>query len=127
MTSQTPPGAPSPPLGGERVGVRWGRFRQRGAHLTLPAADAAGPLPLPTVTAGGEGRPRGGFLGARARPRRPAGGSGRARLQTFFRNNGYIRPDTVREPGEFAVRGGIVALSPGGAAEPLRLDFFGDG
>src|SRR5215469_15260551 len=48
------------------------------------------------------------------------------RLQSFFRNNGYIRTDTVREPGEFAIRGGIVDLYPAGAAEPLRLDFFGD-
>ncbi len=48
------------------------------------------------------------------------------RLQNFFRNNGYIRTDTVREPGEFAVRGGIVDLYPAGAAQPIRLDFFGD-
>ena len=48
------------------------------------------------------------------------------RLQSFFRNNGYIRTDTVREPGEFAVRGGIVDLYPAGAAQPIRLDFFGD-
>jgi len=48
------------------------------------------------------------------------------RLQSFFRNNGYIRTDTVREAGEFAVRGGIVDLFPAGAALPIRLDFFGD-
>jgi transcription-repair coupling factor (superfamily II helicase) len=48
------------------------------------------------------------------------------RLQSFFRNNGYFRTDTVREPGEFAVRGGIVDLYPAGAAMPIRLDFFGD-
>jgi len=48
------------------------------------------------------------------------------RLQSFFRNNGYFRTDTVREPGEFAVRGGIVDLYPSGAAQPIRLDFFGD-
>ena len=48
------------------------------------------------------------------------------RLQSFFRNNGYVRTDTVREPGEFAVRGGIVDLWPAGAAQPVRLDFFGD-
>src|SRR5712692_8642028 len=48
------------------------------------------------------------------------------RLQSFFRNNGYFRTDTVREPGEFAVRGGIVDLYPAGAAQPMRLDFFGD-
>ena len=48
------------------------------------------------------------------------------RLQSFFRNNGYFRTDTVREPGEYAVRGGIVDLYPAGAAQPIRLDFFGD-
>ena len=48
------------------------------------------------------------------------------RLQSFFRNNGYFRTDTVREPGEYAVRGGIVDLYPSGAAQPIRLDFFGD-
>src|SRR5215469_4337860 len=48
------------------------------------------------------------------------------RLQSFFRNNGYIRTDTVREAGEFAVRGGIVDLFPAGAALPIRLDFFGE-
>src|SRR6266436_6144927 len=57
---------------------------------------------------------------------RPGGRIGLDRLQSFFRNNGYIRTDTVREPGEFAVRGGIVDLYPAGAGEPLRLDFFGD-
>src|SRR5579864_8320591 len=48
------------------------------------------------------------------------------RLQGFFRNNGYFRTDTVREPGEYAVRGGIVDLYPAGAGQPIRLDFFGD-
>src|SRR3954452_3388063 len=48
------------------------------------------------------------------------------RLQGFFRNNGYFRTDTVREPGEYAVHGGIVDLWPSGAATPIRLDFFGD-
>ena len=57
---------------------------------------------------------------------RPGGRIGLDRLQSFFQNNGYIRTDTVREPGEFAVRGGIVDLYPAGAVEPLRMDFFGD-
>jgi len=48
------------------------------------------------------------------------------RLQSFFLNNGYFRTETVREPGEFAIRGGIVDLYPSGAAQPIRLDFFGD-
>jgi transcription-repair coupling factor (superfamily II helicase) len=48
------------------------------------------------------------------------------RLISFLGNNGYSRADTVREPGEYAVRGGIVDLYPSGARSPLRLDFFGD-
>ncbi|GAB4137716.1 MAG: transcription-repair coupling factor [Sphingomonadales bacterium] len=44
----------------------------------------------------------------------------------FLRENGYIRSDTVTEPGEFAVRGGLVDLFPPGADNPVRVDFFGD-
>ncbi|MDA8230331.1 MAG: transcription-repair coupling factor [Magnetospirillum sp.] len=44
----------------------------------------------------------------------------------FLDGNGYIRADTVMEPGEYAVRGGILDLFPPGTPEPLRLDFFGD-
>jgi transcription-repair coupling factor (superfamily II helicase) len=40
--------------------------------------------------------------------------------------NGFMRASTVREPGDYAVRGGIVDLFPPGMAEPVRLDFFGD-
>ncbi len=57
---------------------------------------------------------------------RPGGRIGLDRLQGFFRNNGYLRTDTVREPGEFAIRGGIVDLYPAGAPQPLRFDFFGE-
>ena len=48
------------------------------------------------------------------------------RLIGFLERNGYGRTDTVRERGEYAVRGGILDLFPSGAAAPLRLDFFGD-
>ncbi len=40
--------------------------------------------------------------------------------------NGYARASTVREPGDYAVRGGILDLFAPGMAEPVRLDFFGD-
>ena len=41
-------------------------------------------------------------------------------------NNGFERVPTVRDVGEYAVRGGILDLFAPGADEPLRLDFFGD-
>ena len=40
--------------------------------------------------------------------------------------NGFLRTPTVREAGEYAVRGGIVDLYAPGAEAPVRLDFFGD-
>ncbi|MCC6776163.1 MAG: transcription-repair coupling factor, partial [Hyphomicrobiales bacterium] len=40
--------------------------------------------------------------------------------------NGFVRASTVREPGDYAVRGGIIDLYAPGMAEPVRLDFFGD-
>jgi transcription-repair coupling factor (superfamily II helicase) len=40
--------------------------------------------------------------------------------------NGFLRASTVREPGDYAVRGGIVDLFAPGMHEPVRLDFFGD-
>ena len=45
-----------------------------------------------------------------------------ARLET----TGFDRVGTVRDVGEFAVRGGILDLFAPGSSEPLRLDFFGD-
>ena len=47
-------------------------------------------------------------------------------LTAFLQRNGYGRSDTVREPGEYALRGGIVDIFPPGTAQPLRLDLFGD-
>src|SRR3569832_114037 len=39
--------------------------------------------------------------------------------------NGYLRVPTVRETGEYAVRGGIIDLYPASLETPLRFDFFG--
>jgi len=47
-------------------------------------------------------------------------------LQNYLAAQGYHRADTVREAGEFAVRGGIVDLFPSGSEQPVRVDFFGD-
>jgi transcription-repair coupling factor (superfamily II helicase) len=47
-------------------------------------------------------------------------------LAGFLEASGYGRAATVMEPGEYAVRGGIVDLYPAGEPEPVRLDLFGD-
>ncbi len=46
-------------------------------------------------------------------------------LVAWLETNGFMRSDTVRDTGEYAVRGGIVDLYPPGLAQPVRLDFFG--
>ena len=58
-------------------------------------------------------------------------------LQAWLVNAGYNRIEVIEEPGDFAVRGGIVDIFPVGQAgglqgneissgTPVRLDFFGD-
>ena len=47
-------------------------------------------------------------------------------LSEWLEINGFLRSSTVRDYGEYAIRGGIVDLFPAGHAEPIRLDFFGD-
>ena len=39
---------------------------------------------------------------------------------------GYGRSEAVTEPGQIAVRGGIIDIFPAGAARPVRVDLFGD-
>ncbi|MEM9739401.1 MAG: transcription-repair coupling factor [Pseudomonadota bacterium] len=47
-------------------------------------------------------------------------------LTEYLSVNGYVRVSTVRERGEYAVRGGIIDIFAPTSPEPLRLDFFGD-
>jgi transcription-repair coupling factor (superfamily II helicase) len=50
----------------------------------------------------------------------------RAHLLGCLARNGYRRSGTAVEPGEYAVRGGIIDIFPSGSERPLRLDLFGD-
>ena len=49
-----------------------------------------------------------------------------ARLKRFLANMGFTPVSTVSEPGDYALRGGIVDIFPPGRGGPVRLDFFGD-
>jgi transcription-repair coupling factor (superfamily II helicase) len=49
-----------------------------------------------------------------------------ARLKTFLTRMGFSPASTVAEPGDYALRGGIVDIWPPGSRTPIRLDFFGD-
>ncbi|MCY4306591.1 MAG: transcription-repair coupling factor [Aestuariivita sp.] len=47
-------------------------------------------------------------------------------LREFLAKAGFSKASTVMEPGDFAIRGGIIDLYPSGGNGAIRLDFFGD-
>jgi transcription-repair coupling factor (superfamily II helicase) len=52
--------------------------------------------------------------------------STRRTLRAFLVRMGFVQTPTVTEPGDYAVRGGIIDVWPPGEATPVRLDLFGD-
>jgi len=49
-----------------------------------------------------------------------------AALRNFLVRMGFTQAPTVMEPGDYAIRGGIIDIFPPGHASPVRLDLFGD-
>ncbi|MCZ0810915.1 transcription-repair coupling factor [Roseovarius sp. EGI FJ00037] len=49
-----------------------------------------------------------------------------AALKAFLVRMGFSQAPTVMEPGDYAVRGGIIDIYPPGEGGPVRLDLFGD-
>ena len=47
-------------------------------------------------------------------------------LKAFLVRMGFTQAPTVMEPGDYAVRGGIIDVYPPGELGPVRLDLFGD-
>lgn len=47
-------------------------------------------------------------------------------LRDFLVRMGFVQAPTVMEPGDYAVRGGIIDIYPPGEGGPVRLDLFGD-
>jgi transcription-repair coupling factor (superfamily II helicase) len=47
-------------------------------------------------------------------------------LALWLETNGFSRASSVRDIGDYAMRGGILDLYAPGAPAPVRLDFFGD-
>ncbi len=113
----------------DRVSPHSAALARRVATLSALARASAGPGPLMVLTtvnaiiqrvpAGEEFRKRSLALAA-------GGRIAMGELTAWLEDNGFLRTGTVREPGEYAVRGGIVDLYAAGTDEPLRLDFFGD-
>ncbi len=47
-------------------------------------------------------------------------------LKSFLSRMGFVPTPTVSEPGDYAIRGGIIDVWPPGTDMPVRLDLFGD-
>ncbi|WP_127112170.1 transcription-repair coupling factor [Shimia sediminis] len=47
-------------------------------------------------------------------------------LRAFLVRMGFTQAPTVMEPGDYAIRGGIIDIFPPGDSGPVRLDLFGD-
>ena len=81
---------------------------------------------LTTVNAALQRVPARDFVATHALSVAPGNVIGMASIVTWLELNGFTRASTVREPGDYAVRGGILDLYPPGMDMPVRFDFFGD-
>ncbi|MGB2188541.1 MAG: transcription-repair coupling factor [Candidatus Puniceispirillaceae bacterium] len=96
------------------------------AETTGEAGPTGGVLLVTTVNALLQRVPTPGYFADRSLVLMPGESTGPAQLAEFLSGQGYLRTDTVRETGEFALRGGILDIFPPGQTAPVRLDFFGD-
>ena len=81
---------------------------------------------LTTVNAALQRVPAREFVATHALSVAPGNVIGMASIMAWLELNGFTRASTVREPGDYAVRGGILDLFPPGMDMPVRFDFFGD-
>ncbi|MGJ4855714.1 transcription-repair coupling factor [Labrys sp. La1] len=113
----------------DRVSPNAAVIARRMTALSRLATTRGGDRPrivLTTVNAVLQRVPSRDLIAAQSLSAAPGNAVNMDRLSAWLEHNGYLRSSTVRETGEYAVRGGILDLYPPGLAIPVRLDFFGD-
>ncbi|MCJ8310663.1 MAG: transcription-repair coupling factor, partial [Hyphomicrobiales bacterium] len=102
--------------------------RRISALATLASGEAPQRPRLITLTPNAlmQRLPSRAYMGQQVRDIRPGQSIDTDDLVNWLTGNGFQRTPTVRDAGEFAVRGGIIDLFAPGNAGPVRLDFFGD-
>lgn len=103
-----------------------GRRVEALARLLGAAAGGGGRVILTTVAAACQRVPPRDFFRDASLEVRAGGRLEPADLIKFLAANGYARVDMVMEPGEYAVRGGIMDVFAPASGTPVRLDFFAD-
>jgi transcription-repair coupling factor (superfamily II helicase) len=96
------------------------------ARLARPQATGKPIVLVTTVNAALQRVPARARVAAESFQAAPGNRIDMADLQNWLETNGFSRTSTVRDQGEYAVRGGILDIYAPGAEAPVRLDFFGD-
>ncbi|MEX3015326.1 transcription-repair coupling factor [Gymnodinialimonas hymeniacidonis] len=100
---------------------------QRMATLATLAGGLKGPfILLTTLNAATQYVPPRDLLASSAFVAQVDGRIDEEALRGFLVRMGYVQTPTVTEPGDYAVRGGIIDVWPPGEDQPVRLDLFGD-
>jgi transcription-repair coupling factor (superfamily II helicase) len=81
---------------------------------------------LTTINAALQRVPERGLIAKQSLSAAPGNVQPMATITQWLELNGFNRAATVREAGDYAVRGGIIDLFAPGRDTPVRLDFFGD-
>ncbi|HSA67440.1 MAG TPA: transcription-repair coupling factor, partial [Methyloceanibacter sp.] len=107
----------------EIIARRVGTLAELAEHCG--GADETPLIVLTTVNAVLQRVPSHDFFAASMQRLAPGNAVSMADLIERLEHVGYGRAGTVTDPGQYAVRGGILDFYPPGAS-PVRLDFFGD-
>jgi transcription-repair coupling factor (superfamily II helicase) len=113
----------------DRVSPHAGTVAQRMTTLSRLARVQVRDRPavlLTTVNAALQRVPAKNLVAKQALSAAPGNVLGMAGVSNWLELNGFMRASTVREAGEYALRGGILDLFAPGMDVPVRLDFFGD-
>jgi len=99
----------------------------RMATLAALAHGMPGPfILLTTLNAATQRLPQRALLRAAAFSAKVGSRIDEAAFRQFLVRMGFTQAPTVLEPGDYAVRGGIIDVWPPGEMGPVRLDLFGD-
>jgi len=99
----------------------------RMATLAALARGMPGPFVLlTTLNAAGQRLPARDVVRGAAFSAKVGGRVDEGALRSYLVRMGFSQTPTVSEPGDYAVRGGIIDIYPPGQGGPVRLDLFGD-
>ena len=111
----------------DRMSPNAGISATRMATLAALRAGIPGPfILLTTLNAASQRLPARALLEQASFAAQVGGRIDEARLRDFLARMGFTKAPTVLEPGDYAVRGGIIDIYPPGQSGPVRLDLFGD-